>query len=114
MIFTAHYYFLFIIIGGGGLQAAPRDENFLRGGGGRLGRLSSVCVYVRPGGAEKRVSEVLKHGQENRSAAICRSHVFRDAQNVSVARSLSVHRRSQKTCERQIDLLLRFPLFWCI
>ena len=35
-------------IGVGGCAASPRDENFLREGGGRLGRLSSVCPDVCP------------------------------------------------------------------
>ena len=30
----------------GGCAASPRDENFLREGGGRLRILSSVCLYV--------------------------------------------------------------------
>ncbi len=31
----------------GGWQASPRDENFLREGGGRLSPLSSVRVFGR-------------------------------------------------------------------
>ena len=51
-MYSRTYVFAYICIrvywSGGGCKPVPRDENFLREGGGRLGRLSSVCLYVRP------------------------------------------------------------------
>ena len=51
-------------IGVGVRAASPRDENFLREGGARLGRMSSVCLCVCSGGPEKGWSGKQKLGQK--------------------------------------------------
>ena len=74
-----------------GCKPVPRDENFLREGGARLGLLSSVCLSVLcPGSPEKRWSEKCQKRHVLHCSGAFRSHVFPQRQKLTVAGDLSV------------------------
>ena len=67
----------------GGRHASPRDENFLREGGGRLRFLSSVRLSVCPGGNE------LKRGAPGiffqESTLLCRPRLHHGGWEIKLA-----------------------------